>query len=110
MSAWIWLSLAIVTEVIATSALQASQQFTRLVPSVTVLTGYAASAFLMSFALRTLPVGVVYAVWSGMGVVLIAVIGRFVFGQRLDPAAIAGIGLILAGVLVINLFSSSGHG
>lgn len=110
MSAWIWLCLAIVIEVVATSALQASQQFTRLLPTVTVLVGYGLAAWLMSFALRTLPVGVVYAVWSGMGVVLIALIGRVMFGQRLDPAAMAGIGLILAGVLVINLFSTTGHG
>lgn len=104
------LVLAIAAEVIGTSALQASQQFTRAVPSVVVALAYGLAFYLLSLTLKTLPVGVVYAVWSGLGVVFIAVIGRVVFGQRLDPAAIIGIGLILAGVLVLHLFSEVSHG
>lgn len=103
------LVLAIAAEVVGTSALQASQQFTRVVPSVVVLVAYGLAFYLLSLTLKTLPVGVVYAVWSGLGVVFIAVIGRVVFGQKLDAAAIVGIGLILAGVLVLHLFSEVSH-
>lgn len=107
---YLWLVLAIVAETVGTTALQASQQFTRLWPSVTVVVAYGLAFYLLSLVLRIMPVGVVYAVWSGLGVISIAIIGRVVFGQRLDPPAILGIALILAGVLVIHLFSrTAGH-
>ncbi|MCC7321542.1 MAG: QacE family quaternary ammonium compound efflux SMR transporter [Rubellimicrobium sp.] len=105
----ILLALAIAAEVIATSALRASEQFTRLWPSVLVIIGYAIAFYLLSVAVRVIPTGIVYAVWSGLGIVLVALVGLFL-GQKLDLAAVAGIGLILAGVLVINLFSATaGH-
>ena len=104
---WIYLAIAIVTEVIGTSALQSSQGFTRLLPSVTVIVSYIISFYLLSLTLSSIPVGVVYAVWSGAGIVLLALIGAFFFRQTLDTPAIVGVGLILAGVLVINLFSQT---
>jgi small multidrug resistance pump len=104
------LLLAVMTETIATTALQASQQFTRLIPSVVVVLGYGVSFWLLSLTLKTLPVGIVYALWSGLGIVLIAVIGYLVFGQKLDLPAVLGIAMILAGIVVINLFSkTAGH-
>jgi small multidrug resistance pump len=104
---WLILSLAIVAEVIATSALKASNEFTRLWPSVIVVLGYGLAFYCLSITLRTLPIGVVYAIWSGAGVALIALIGWLVFGQSLDGPAIAGLGLIVAGVVVLNVFSKS---
>ena len=104
------LMVAVLCETIATTALQASQQFTRLWPSVIVVVGYAISFYLLSLTLRTLPVGIMYAIWSGLGIIFVAIIGYFAFQQRLDMPAILGIGLILCGILVINLFSeSAGH-
>lgn len=100
------LLVAIVAEVIATSALRASAQFTRPLPTVLVVIGYAVAIYLLSVAVRSMPTGVVYALWSGLGIVLVSVIGVFL-GQKLDLAAVLGIGLILAGVLVINLFSAA---
>ena len=94
---------------IADSALAASAQFTRLLPSVVVVAGYAAAFWFLSLTLKALPVGIVYAIWSGLGIVAIALIGRFVLGQKLDGPAVLGIALILAGVLVINLLSDSTH-
>ncbi len=104
---WAVLALAIVTEVIATSALKASDGFSRLWPTVIVVLGYGTSFYCLSIVLRTLPVGVVYAVWSGVGIALITLVGWIVFGQKLDAPAFAGLGLIVAGVLVLNLFSKS---
>jgi small multidrug resistance pump len=105
-----WLVVAIVFEVIATSALKATDGFTRLWPSVVTLGGYAFAFYFLSLTLRTMPVGIVYAVWSGAGIVLIAAIGWFWFRQALDTPALIGLALILAGVLVVNLFSKSvGH-
>lgn len=98
---------AILFEVIATSALQASQQFTRPVPLVLSVMGYAASFYLLSLSLKTFPLGIAYAVWSGLGIVLISSIGLVWFRQPLDAPAIFGIGLIIAGVVVINLFSKT---
>ena len=98
---------AIIAETIGTSALQASQQFTRLGPSILVVIFYGISFYLLSIALRYMPVGVVYAIWSGLGIVFIALIGLAVFGQRLDWPAVLGMGLILAGILVIHLFSTT---
>jgi small multidrug resistance pump len=107
---WIYLAVAIVAEVIATSALKASDGFSRLVPSLVVVVGYIIAFYCLSLTLRTIPVGVVYAIWSGVGIVLIALVGYFVFHQPLDAAALLGIALILAGVLIINLFSrTAGH-
>jgi small multidrug resistance pump len=102
---WIYLGIAIVTEVIGTSALKSAEGFTRLWPSVIVVVSYALSFYLLSLTLKTIPVGVVYAVWSGVGMVLLAVIGAVFFKQMLDTPALIGIGLIMAGVIVINLFS-----
>lgn len=104
------LLLAVAAETIGTSALQASQQFSRFLPSVVVVLAYGVSFWLLSLTLKTLPVGVVYALWSGLGIVLIAIIGYLVFGQKLDWPAVLGIAMILAGILVINLFSkTAGH-
>jgi len=104
---WLFLSIAIAAEVIATSALKAADGFTRLGPSLVVIAGYGIAFYFLSLALRGIPVGVAYAVWSGVGIVLISVIGWFAFGQTLDAAAVLGIGLIMAGVIVLNLFSRS---
>ena len=104
---YIALLAAIIAETIGTSALQASQQFTRLWPSVLVVVSYAVAFYLLSIALRTMPVGVVYAIWSGLGIVLIALAGFLVFGQKLGLAAIIGLGLIIAGVVVLHVFSKT---
>ena len=102
---WLFLSIAIVSEVIATSALKASNGFTRLVPSLAVVLGYASAFYFLSLTIRTIPIGVTYAVWSGVGIVLVAIIGWLVYGQKLDLPAVAGMALIIAGILVLNLFS-----
>ena len=107
MSPWLTLGAAIVAEVIATSALKASAGFTRLGPSAVVVVGYGIAFWLLSLTLRSVPVGVAYAIWSGLGTVLIAVVGWLAFGQRLDAWAMVGMGLIVAGVLVMNLLSKS---
>lgn len=104
------LGLAILAEVIATMALKASDGFSRLWPTLGALAGYAVAFYFMSLAMKTVPVGIIYAIWSGIGIVLIAALSWGIYGERLDMPALAGIGLILAGVLVINLFSASvGH-
>ncbi|MHA3903203.1 DMT family transporter [Castellaniella sp. WN] len=105
---WIYLSIAILAEVIATSTLKISDGFTRPLPSAITLIGYGLAFYLLALALKTIPVGVAYAVWSGVGIVAIALIGYFIFGQTLDGPAVIGIVLILAGVLVLNVFSGSG--
>jgi len=107
---WIYLALAIVAEVIATSFLKASAGFSRLAPSLVVIIGYGAAFYLLSLTLATIPVGVAYAIWSGVGIVLIAAIGWFAFGQHLDVAAVLGMGLIIAGVIVLNAFSNTVRG
>lgn len=104
---YVALICAIIAEVIGTSALQASQQFTKPGPSAVVVIGYGLSFYCMALALKVMPLGIVYAVWSGMGLVCIGVIGWIVFGQKLDLPALLGIGLILSGVLVIHLFSTT---
>lgn len=104
---WLFLLGAIVAETLATSALHASQQFTRLWPSVIVVVGYAISFYLLSLTLKFMPVGVVYALWSGIGICLIALIAYLVFGQKLDLPAVAGMGLILCGIIVIQVFSKT---
>ncbi|MCL4182363.1 MAG: QacE family quaternary ammonium compound efflux SMR transporter [Burkholderiaceae bacterium] len=107
MKPWLVLSAAIVAEVIATSALKSSDGFSRLWPSLLVVAGYGAVFFLLSLTLRVIPVGIAYAVWSGVGIVLIAVIAWLVHGQRLDLPAILGMALIVAGVVVLNVFSKA---
>jgi small multidrug resistance pump len=104
---YIYLLLAIITETIGTSALQACAQFTRFWPSVLAVVSYATSFYLLALALKVIPVGILYAMWSGLGIVLIAGIGFAVFGQNLDIPAIIGLGLILAGIVVIHLFSNT---
>jgi small multidrug resistance pump len=104
---WLYLAVAIVAEVVGTSALKAAEGFTRLAPSLVVIAGYGVAFYFLSLALRGIPVGIAYAVWSGVGIVLISVIGWLVFGQTLDAAGVFGIGLIMAGVVVLNVFSNS---
>jgi small multidrug resistance pump len=107
MNAWMSLGLAIVAEVIATSALKASDGFSHLLPSILVIVGYGVAFFCLSLTLRQMPLGIAYAVWSGAGTALIALIGVAIYHQKLDLPAIIGIALIVAGVLVLNLFSQS---
>ncbi|MFW3615741.1 DMT family transporter [Billgrantia antri] len=105
MMAFVYLALAIVAEVVATSALKATDGFTRLGPSLVVVVGYTIAFFMLSLVLRTIPVGIAYAIWAGLGIVLVALVGVLVYGQRPDLPAVLGIGLIIAGVVVIQLFS-----
>ena len=102
---YVYLVVAIGFEVIATTALKETNGFTRVLPTAIAVVGYGLAFFFLSLTLRTMPVGIIYAVWSGAGIVLITAIGWLVFRQALDLPAVIGIGLILAGVLVINLFS-----
>jgi len=105
MRPWVYLSIAIVSEVIATSALKATDGFQRLWPTVIVVVGYSSAFYLLSLTLRTIPVGITYAVWSGVGMVLIALAGWLLYGQRLDTPGVIGMALIVAGVAILNLFS-----
>lgn len=110
MKYYLILTLAIVCEVIATNFMKQSEQFTRLLPSVVTIVGYAAAFYFLSIVLRAIPLGIAYAIWSGVGIVLVALIGWAVYHQHLDLPAILGISLIICGVMVINLFSSAaGH-
>jgi small multidrug resistance pump len=104
---WLYLMIAIVAEVIGTSALKASEGFTRLGPSAVVVVGYGTAFWCLSHALRTIPMGIAYGIWSGVGIVLISLVGFVVFRQRLDVPALLGLALIIAGVAVIHLFSKS---
>ena len=107
MKAWLLLLAAIVAEVIATSALKASQGFTRPGPTALVVAGYGLAFWLLSLTLRQIPVGIAYAAWSGLGMVLIALAGWWLYGQRLDGWALLGMALVVAGVLVMNLLSQT---
>ncbi|ADP96722.1 SMR family transporter [Marinobacter adhaerens] len=107
MKSWIFLGVAIVAEVIATTGLKASEGFTRLWPSLLVIAGYTIAFYFLSLTLKEIPVGVAYAIWAGMGVVLVALIGWLIYGQALDAATVIGMALIITGVAVINLFSKS---
>ncbi|HVL10535.1 MAG TPA: SMR family transporter [Burkholderiaceae bacterium] len=107
MKVWLFLVIAIVAEVIATSCLKSSEGFTRLLPSVATIVGYAIAFFFLSLALKAIPVGIAYAIWSGVGILLISTIGWLLFKQSLDTPALLGMALILSGVLIINLFSTS---
>ena len=104
---YVFLFLAILSEVIGTTALTASNQFTKLVPSLITVTGYGLAFYFFSFSLRAIPLGVAYAIWGGVGIVLVTLVGLFFFRQRLDLPALLGIGLIVAGVLVMQLFSKT---
>ncbi len=101
------LLIAIIAEVIATSLLKASEGFTKIMPSLVVILGYSIAFYCLSLTLKTMSIGIVYAIWSGTGIVLITLIGKFFFQQQLDFAAQIGIGLIVLGVLIINLCSKS---
>ena len=107
MKQYVILGLAIICEVITTSALRQTNQFTRIVPSLITLVGYAGAFYFLSMVLRNIPLGIAYAIWSGAGIVLVALVGWLVFKQQLDVPAIIGICMIIGGVLVINLFSGS---
>lgn len=106
-SPWWALAVAIVSEVIATSALKAADGFTRLVPSVVVVVGYGTAFYFLSLALKSVPVGIAYAIWSGVGIVLLSLIGWVLYGQRLDAPALTGMALIVAGVVILQLSSRS---
>jgi small multidrug resistance pump len=105
---FLFLIIAIVAEVIATSALKATDEFSRLWPTLLAIAGYICAFYFLTLALRVFPVGIAYAIWAGLGIVLVAIVGVVLYGQHLDLPAIVGIGLIIAGVLVINLLSKTG--
>lgn len=104
---YLYLAVAIISEVIATMALKYSDGFTRVVPSIIVLIGYSCAFFFLSIVLRQLPVGITYAIWAGLGIVLTTLASNLLLNQKLDAAAFAGMGLIITGVCIINLFSKS---
>ena len=107
MKNWLFLAIAIIWEVIATSALKSSEGFTRLAPSCIVVAGYGAAFYFLSLTLKSIPVGIAYAVWSGLGIVLVTAIAWVLHGQKLDLWGFAGIGLIVSGVAVLNLLSKA---
>ncbi len=104
---WLYLAIAIAAEVVATTALKASDSFTKLYPALITVIGYSVAFYCLALTLRVIPVGIAYAIWSGAGIVAISLIGYIMFRQTLDTAALIGIGLIIAGVLVLNVFSKS---
>jgi small multidrug resistance pump len=104
---YLYLAIAIIAEVVATSALKASAEFTRLFPSIIVVAGYGAAFYFMTLVLRTLPLGITYAVWSGIGIVLVALIGALFYRQIPDIPAILGMVLIISGVAIIHIFSKT---
>jgi small multidrug resistance pump len=106
---WLYLIIAITGEVIGTTALKASDGFTRLAPSLLVVVGYTVAFYFLALVLRHIPLGVTYAIWAGVGVAAVTLIGWLLYGQRLDLPAILGIGLIVAGVVVLNVWSGATH-
>lgn len=104
---YLYLAIAIVAEVSGTLALRASESFSRLGPSLIVIAGYALAFYCLSLTLKTIPVGIAYAIWSGAGIVLIAAFGYIVFSERLDWPALFGIGLIIAGIFLLSVVSKS---
>jgi len=104
---YLYLTIAIIAEVAATSALKASEEFTRLIPSLIVVIGYAVAFYFLTLVLRAIPVGITYAIWSGLGIVLVTVVGILLYRQMPDLPALIGMGLIVAGVVVINVFSKT---
>ena len=107
MNKWVYLTLAIFSEVMATASLKSTEGFSKLWPSVIVLVGYSAAFYFLSLTLDTIPIGVAYAIWSGVGVAAITLVSIFVFDQKIDVAGFVGIGLIVAGVIILRLFSES---
>ena len=107
MKHWVYLIIAIIAEVVATSALKSSEGFSKLGPSLVTFFGYAIAFYLLALTLKAIPVGVAYAIWSGVGIVLVSAIAWVVFGQKLDFWGITGIGLIISGVAVLNLLSKT---
>ncbi|KQB38311.1 DMT family transporter [Flavobacterium aquidurense] len=107
MKNFFFLGIAIIFEIIATSALKKSEQFTQFIPGIITIVGYFAAFYFLSFAIRTIPVGIAYAIWSGVGIVLITIIGAVFFKQIPDLPAIIGLTLIMIGVVVINVFSKT---
>jgi small multidrug resistance pump len=105
--AFLFLGIAIVAEVLGTTAMKASEGFTKLVPSIATVLAYGTAFYFLSQVLSTIPVGIAYAIWSGVGIVLISLLGWFVYKQALDAPAVIGMGLIIAGVVVINVFSKA---
>lgn len=102
-----YLAITIIAEVVATSALKATEDFTKLAPSLIVIIGYCTAFYFLSLSLKTIPVGVAYAIWAGLGIVLVAIVTAIIYKEMPDWPAVMGIGLIVSGVLVINLFSST---
>ncbi|HSI27995.1 MAG TPA: SMR family transporter [Methylophilus sp.] len=107
MKYWLYLAIAIISEITATSSLKASEGFTRLVPSIAVVIGYSLSFYFLSLTLKAIPIGITYAIWAGLGIVLLAIVGWVFYGQKLDTPALIGMAFILAGVLIMNLFSKT---
>jgi len=105
--AYVYLGVAIVAEVVATSALKASEEFSRLLPSILVVGGYGVAFYALSIVVKTVPIGIAYAIWAGVGVVLVAIVGAIVYRQVPDLAAIVGMTLIIAGVVIMHWFSKS---
>ncbi|EIF0097687.1 QacE family quaternary ammonium compound efflux SMR transporter, partial [Salmonella enterica] len=104
---WIILLIAVIGEVVATTSLKLSEGFTKLVPSVVVVVGYAIAFYCLSITLKSIPLGIAYAVWSGLGIVTVSILGWLVFGQKLDIWALLGMFLIICGVLILNLLSKT---
>ncbi|WP_461535263.1 DMT family transporter [Spongorhabdus nitratireducens] len=107
MKEWLFLFIAIAGEVVATSSLKAAEGFTKLTPSIIVLAGYSVAFYFLSLALKTIPVGVAYAIWAGLGVVLVALVAWLVLGQKLDLPSMVGMGFIVTGVIILNVFSKT---
>ncbi len=106
---WLHLAIAIASEVVATSALKSAEGFTRLGPSLLVVAGYGVAFYFLSLTLRDIPVGVAYAVWSGAGIALVSLIGWIVYKQTLGAGELAGMGFIVFGVILLNMFSKAAH-
>lgn len=105
--AYIYLAMAVVAEVIATSALKASEEFTKLTPSLISIVGYGVTFYLITLVFRTIPVGITYALWAGMGIILVTLVGAILFKQIPDTPAMIGMGFIVTGVVIINVFSKT---
>jgi len=104
---YIYLAFAIISEVIATTALKASDEFTKLIPSIIVFIGYSIAFYLMTLSLRTIPIGITYAIWSGVGIVLVTILGIFLYDEIPDLPAIIGIGFIIVGIIIMHAFSTT---
>ena len=106
MNKWAYLLLAIISEVIATASIKSTEEFTNLIPSVVVIVGYCAAFYFLSLTLDEIPLGIAYAIWSAVGIVGVALIAVIFHGQRLDTGAMVGIGLIIAGIVIMRLYST----